>query len=122
MSTLRSSRTKPADDTTYAAFISYSRAVDDKLAPAIQDGLQRLAKTWYRIRALRIFRDDASLSANPGLWTSIQTALDKSEFFILLASPESAASAWVDKEVRYWLSRKPKTNLLIGLPMRLQGA
>src|SRR5215467_9227215 len=64
--------------TTYAAFISYSRKVDGRLAPAVQDGLQRFAKPWYRLRALRVFRDDASLAANPGLWPSIVSALDSS--------------------------------------------
>src|SRR4051812_25203685 len=63
---------------TYAAFISYSRAADGRLAPALQRGLQRFAKPWYRLRALRVFRDDASLSANPDLWGSIRDALDRS--------------------------------------------
>ena len=72
---------------TYAAFLSYSRAVDGQLAPRLQQALQRFAKPWYRRRAVRVFRDDANLSANPGLWSSIQAALDGSEYFILLASP-----------------------------------
>lgn len=48
---------------------------------------------------MRVFRDETSLSANPALWSSIQTALAESEFFILLASPEAAASKWVGQEV-----------------------
>lgn len=31
----------------YRAFISYSQAADGRLAPALQSGLQRLAKPWY---------------------------------------------------------------------------
>lgn len=77
---------------TYAAFISYSRAVDGKLAPAIQSGLERFAKPWWRVRVLRVFRDDASLTANPGLWSSIQEGLARSEHFILLASQRAAKS------------------------------
>ena len=100
---------------TYAAFISYSRAVDGKLAPALQRGLQRFAKPWYRLRALRVFRDDASLSANPDLWGSIRDSLDRSAYFILLASPESAASQWVAKEVEYWLEHRGTEQLLIVL-------
>src|SRR4051812_2421951 len=100
---------------TYDAFISYSRAVDGKLAPALQRGLQRFAKPWYRLRALRVFRDDASLSANPDLWGSIRDALDRSAYFILLASPESAASEWVGKEVEYWLEHRGTEQLLIVL-------
>jgi WD40 repeat protein len=105
----------PSNADGYDAFVSYSRDVDGKLAPAMQTGLQRFAKPWYRKRALRIFRDDASLSANPDLWGSIVQALDASEFFVLLASPRAAQSKWVGKEVRYWLERKPHDRLLIAL-------
>jgi hypothetical protein len=99
----------------YDAFLSYSHAVDRRLAPALQRALHRLAKPWYRLRALRVFRDDASLSANPHLWSSIQDALDSSRFFILLASPESARSPWVQREVQYWCQHKPPANLLIAV-------
>jgi hypothetical protein len=104
----------PGDD-LYHAFISYSHAVDGRLAPALQRGLQRFAKPWYRPRALRIFRDEASLSADPGLWSSIVRALDASRHFILLASPQAAASVWVAREAEYWAAHKPPANLLIGL-------
>lgn len=99
----------------YNAFISYSHAADGKLAPALQDGLHRFAKSWIQLRALRVFRDDASLSANPGLWSSIDQALSQSEFFILLASPEAARSEWVSKEVAWWCRNKPIHRLLIVL-------
>jgi WD40 repeat protein len=102
-------------DNTYHAFISYSHAVDGKLAPALQRGLQRFAKPWYRARALRIFRDQTSLSANPHLWGSIAAALDASQHFILLASPEAARSPWVAREVEYWCERKPADDILIAL-------
>ena len=97
----------------YAAFISYSHAVDGKLAPAIHMALQRFAKPWYRRRTIRIFRDEASLAVNPGLWSAIERALVTSEFFILLASPESARSHWVNRELEFWLSQSPPDRLLI---------
>ena len=100
---------------TYAAFVSYSHAFDGKFAPTLQRALQRFAKPWYRMRALRVFRDETSLTANPGLWSSIQTALDSSEFFVLLASAEAARSQWVSREVEYWCDHKPTRNLLIAL-------
>src|SRR5262249_52697029 len=64
---------------TYDAFISYSGTGDAKLGPVLQRGRQQFAKPWYRLRALRIFRDDASLSANPDLWGSMTDALDQSD-------------------------------------------
>jgi WD40 repeat protein len=100
---------------TYAAFLSYSRAADGRLAPALQMGLHRFARPWNRMRALHVFRDDASLEANPGLWSSIEAALDASQFFVLLASPEAASSPWVEKEVRHWLATKSARSLLIAL-------
>ncbi len=99
----------------YAAFISYSRAVDGRLAPRLKGALERFGKPWYRLRAIRVFRDDASLSANPGLWSSLTGALDRTEFFVLLASPGAAASEWVGREVAYWLEHRERARLLLVL-------
>jgi WD40 repeat protein len=99
----------------YAAFISYSHGADGKLAPILQRALQAFSKPWYRLRAVRVFRDEASLSANPALWPSIENALTGSNFFILLASPEAAASSWVNREVQYWLQTKSSAHVLIAL-------
>jgi WD40 repeat protein len=96
----------------YDAFISYSHAADGRLAPALQRAMQRLAKPWYRPRALRVFRDESALSANPHLWSSIQTALDEAEWFVLLASPDAVRSEWVNRELAYWLERKPVDRIL----------
>jgi WD40 repeat protein len=103
------------ESNVYHGFISYSHAVDGRLAPALEKGLQRFAKPWYRPRALHIFRDEASLSANPHLWASIQEALDGSRFFIVLASPEAATSPWVGREVERWCQTKPTEHLLLCL-------
>jgi tetratricopeptide (TPR) repeat protein len=99
----------------YDAFISYSHAKDRAIAAALQSVVQTLGKPWYRRRALRVFRDDTSLSATPGLWPSIEDALARSRYLILLASPEAAASPWVDKEVATWLATKGGDTLLIAL-------
>src|SRR5215813_14927607 len=99
----------------YDAFISYSHAKDKRIDAALQSTIQRLGKPWYRRRVLRLFRDDTSLSATPGLWPAIEQALANSRFLILLASPEAAASPWVTKEVSYWLEHKGAETLLIGV-------
>ena len=79
----------------------YSHAKDKPIAAALQSVIQKLGKPWYQRRALRVFRDDTSLSATPSLWPSIEQALGESRFLVLLASPEAAASPWVDKEVSF---------------------
>jgi tetratricopeptide (TPR) repeat protein len=99
----------------YDAFISYSHAKDKPIASALQSVVQRLGKPWYRRRASRVFRDDTSLSATPHLWPSIETALSQSRYLILIASPEAAASRWVDKECAYWLEHKSPDTLLIAV-------
>ncbi len=87
----------PGTGPVYDGFISYSHAADDLLAPRLQAGLQRFAKPWWKRRAVRIFRDEASLSANPHLWSSITEAMDRSGWFVLLLSPDAAESEWVNR-------------------------
>jgi WD40 repeat protein len=101
--------------TSYDAFVSYSHAADGRLAPALQAGLQSLAKPWYRRRALRVFRDETSLSASPELWPAIEGALSRARYFVLLASPEAAASHWVDQEVRWWRAHRSHDTVMIAL-------
>ena len=107
----------PRDSSTVSSvrfdgFISYSHAADDLLAPRLQGAVQSFAKPWWKRRALRIFRDQSSLSANPHLWSSITDALDSSEWFILLTSPDAASSRWVDREVAYWLGHRDPGRIL----------
>jgi hypothetical protein len=99
----------------YDAFISYSHAGDKPIAAALQSVVQRLGKAWHQRRVLRVFRDDTSLSATPGLWPAIEQALDRSQYLILLTSPEAASSRWVNKEVAYWLEHKGADTLLIAV-------
>jgi hypothetical protein len=97
----------------YDAFISYSHAADGSLAPALRNGLHRLSKPFFKLRALNVFRDTTNLAASPGLWPSIEGALAQSRFFILMASPEAAASRWVNKEVDWWCRNRSASKILI---------
>ncbi len=99
----------------YDAFISYSHALEGALAPALQTGLERFAKPWYRPRVLRVFRDTTNLAANPGLWSSIEDALAASAWLVLMASPDAARSKWVNREVAWWLANKSPQRLLVVL-------
>src|SRR5437867_2214923 len=99
----------------YDVFVSYSHSGDDLLSERVQDGLQRFAKPWWRRRALNVFRDRTALSANPGLWSSIAAAIDDSRYFLMLASPDAAASPWVAREVAQWRAQHGSENLLMVL-------
>jgi hypothetical protein len=104
---------------SYDAFISYSHSADGQLAPAVQSGLQRLARPWYRRHALRVFRDETGLTVNPHLWNSISEAMDQSRYFVLLASPDAAASPWVNQEIAHWVAHHTPETLL---PVLTDGA
>jgi len=99
--------------TRYDAFISYNHAADLKLALAVRSALHGFAKPWYRLRALSVFLDQSDLAADPRMWSRIQDAIGKARFFLLMASPQAAASPWVRKEVDQWLSQNSVDRFLI---------
>ncbi len=95
----------------YRAFISYSHH-DRKAA----EWVHRALETYRAPRRLTtadggaptrrltpIFRDRDELSASPDLGEVIRDALDRSDALIVLCSPASASSRWVDQEVAYFL-------------------
>ena len=89
----------------YDAFISYDH--DDRpVAHGIQRGLHRIGRRMGRLHALRVFRDSTDLSASPDLWGKVTEAMDRSRYMIAVLSPHVVASAWVNKEVAYWLERR----------------
>lgn len=105
----------------FDGFISYSHAADEALASALRRALQRFANPWSpislsnRVRALRIFRDQSALSPNAELWPTIERALRDSDWLILLASVDSAASPWIARELTWWRHHKPATRILLAL-------
>jgi len=110
----------PAPQWEYAAFLSYSHS-DEAISSWLHRELER-----YRIpKALRaklgasprkpayigrIFRDRADLAASHDLAGEIREALERSEALIVLCSPRSAASRYVNEEIRLFksLGRKEK--------------
>jgi MTH538 TIR-like domain (DUF1863) len=86
----------------YDGFITYSHAADETLAPALQHVVQRLAKPWYRPRRLHLYRDRTGMGANPDLWGTIRSALDDSDWLIVLCSESAASSQWVADEIKHW--------------------
>ncbi len=97
------------------AFISYHHASDSAKAAHLRRGLQNFARSWRQLRALRVFLDKDSLSANPGLWPEIERQLADSGAFILLACPGSADSVWVRKEAEWWRTGLGPRKMLIAV-------
>src|ERR1700737_132433 len=98
----------------YDAFLSYAHR-DNDVTSAIQKGLHRIGRRVGQLRALRVFRDTTNLEANPDLWAKITEALGGSRFMIVVLSPHSAASHWVNEEVNYWLKHHGHESLMLVL-------
>ena len=96
-------------DKKYFAFISYKRE-DEKQA----EWLRRKLEVYHLPAKLRkensalpktvrpIFRDSLELSGG-FLAKEIETALSNSKYLIVICSPKSAGSPWVNKEVLYFI-------------------
>ena len=101
-----------ADRGRYDGFISYSRD-DAEMAEAVRHGFERLARPLLARRALSIALDATDFGAATDLPAQIRRHLDESDHLILLASPASAGSQWVAREVEHWLTTRGPERLLI---------
>lgn len=97
----------------YLAFISYQRK-DEAIAKRLQHTLE-----FYKLPiaviekepALKdgvrpIFVDMTELGDEPFLKPAIENALEGSRFLIVICSPRSALSKWVNKEVEYFIQHE----------------
>ena len=104
----------PGSPFKYWAFISYSHA-DEKWGRWLHRALERY-RTPRRLvgRASRdgavprrlypVFRDREELPGSVSLSDNIQDALRRSRYLVVIASPRSAISRWVNKEIVYFKS------------------
>ena len=104
-----------AAEIRYHAFISYSHRADSRTAAQLQRALQGIAKPWYRMRGMRVFRDQTDLSVASEGWATIEAALAQSRFFLLMASAQAAASPWVARELAFWTTNRSVETLLLVL-------
>ena len=96
-------------DKRYRAFISYShrdREAGERLHRRLEAYRvpQKLVGAMTREgsvprRLTPIFRDREDLPTPGDLTASVETALERSRFLVVLCSPSAAESEWVDKEV-----------------------
>ena len=92
----------------YDAFISYSHRDMDR-ARWLQKKLETfripedLAEDWPHGKKLHIFRDQTDL-AGIELTEALEKELRQSCYLIVICSPSSASSHWVNEEIRYFRS------------------
>ena len=106
----------------FAAFISYSRA-DKAVGETFQRDIEH-----YKIpkpvigretlngpvpkRLVPIFRDITDLGASGDLGAQINKALSNSAFLIVLCSPASAGSKWVNAEIEFFKKKGGKDRII----------
>ena len=102
----------------YAGFISYSQK-DKVWAKRIHKALEtyRLpiglpGEVKAKRKLGRFFRDDDELSGAPSLGDALDAAIDGSGALIVICSPNSAKSKWVDAEIRRFKRRGPDARVL----------
>ena len=102
----------------YIAFISYRHlplemATAKKLHKRIEHYLipKDLRKDG-RKKLGYVFRDQDELPISSNLNDNIEQALDKSEFLIVICTPETVKSKWVLGEISYFLQHHPRERVL----------
>ena len=103
----------------YNAFISYRHAdLDSKVAEHVQRNLERFHIP-HRIRNKtgkkkieRIFRDKDELPITSDLTDTISNALEKADYLIVICSPNTKDSVWVQREIEYFLRNHSKKEIL----------
>ncbi len=105
-------------DREYKAFISYRHLPLDM---AVAKKVHRSIEHYLIPRSLRkngkkklglVFRDQDELPISGTLSENIQTALDHSEFLIVICTPETSKSMWVEAEIRYFLETHDRDHVL----------
>jgi len=92
----------------YKAFISYQRE-DEWFAKWLFNKLEKFSipaslniKNSENNKLGKFFRDTEELSTGPSLSEELKKPLDNSEFLIIICSPNSAKSFYVNEEVKYF--------------------
>ena len=103
----------------YDAFISYKHApLDNRIADAIQKGLERyrlpkkVREATGKQKIERIFRDKAERPITSNLSDNISYALEHADFLIVICSKSTKLSAWVPREIEYFLKFHPLSHVL----------
>lgn len=117
------------ESTEFAAFISYSHA-DDRFARWLHRQLEsyRVPKHLTRkggdvpSRIGRVFRDRDDLPAADDLSAVVHAALSASRALIVLCSPDSARSKWVNREIEVFRELYPNRPVLAAIVRGEPGA
>ncbi len=103
----------------YNAFISYRHApLDSKVAEHVQRSLEHfhiphaIRKKTGKKKIERIFRDKDELPITSDLTDTISNALSKADYLIVICSPRTKESEWVQREIDFFLKNHTKKQIL----------
>lgn len=103
----------------YDAFISYRHTEPDMyIAKKVHKGLETLkvprgiTKKTGKKRIERVFRDQEELPIGSDLGDNIKAALEQSEYLIVVCSPRTPQSYWVQKEIDTFISLHGREHIL----------
>lgn len=103
----------------YDAFISYRHAdLDLYIAKKLHKGLETfkvpraVAKKSGKKNIKRVFRDQEELPIGSDLGDNIEAALAESEFLIVICSPRTPESYWVQKEISTFIQMHGREHVL----------
>lgn len=109
----------------YDAFISYRHAPTDiAVSEQIHKRLENIRvprsirKSSGKKKIERVFRDQEELTVSSSLSEEILTALDESEYLIVICSPRTPESEWVENEVSYFIKTHGRERIL---PVIIEG-
>ena len=106
----------------YKAFVSYSwadaawgkwlhQAIETYRTPAALIGKDG-ANGPVPARLHPLFKDREEEAAGSSIGNAVETALDASEFLIVICSPRSAQSQWVNREIAWFKTHRDPGNIL----------
>lgn len=102
----------------YVAFISYRHK---PLDIAVAKQVQRLIEHYRIPRDMRkdgrkrlgyVFRDQDELPLSSDLNANITNALDASQFLIVICTPDTPKSLWVEREIGYFLKHHDRSHVM----------
>ncbi|MBO4653259.1 MAG: TIR domain-containing protein [Lachnospiraceae bacterium] len=104
---------------TYDAFISYRHTpLDMEIAKKVHTGLETyhvpaaVQKKTGKKKIRRVFRDQEELPIGSDLNDNIAGALRESEYLIVICSPNTPGSYWVNKEIETFISLHDRHHVL----------
>ena len=107
------------DEKKYCAFISYRhQSPDQEIAKALHTAIETygipasVRKKTGKKKMGYVFRDQEELPLSADLGADIESALDRSEYFIAICSPRYLESRWCLRELEYFIEHKGREHVL----------